>query len=71
MKFTLLATAVVIALGALKIMAIDYFADGCMVWDNRGKLVQTSPGVFEFRSTVRCEQLIIKTERGKKRAGWH
>lgn len=71
MKVALISIAILVALGSLQIMAVDYFADGCMVWDNRGKLVQTSPGVFEFRSTVRCEQHIIITERGKKRAGWH
>lgn len=71
MKTTIIIAALLAAILSLPVMAVDYFANGCMVWDHRGKMVQTAPGEFTFKSTVHCHQFIIKTERGKKLEGWH
>ena len=70
-KINCFATAGVLGLMSLPIMAVDYFADGCMVDYDHVYTVQVRPGVFVSEQGVMCHQAIIHTARGKEREGDH
>lgn len=64
MKKFIAALAMLLVPGVLWIMALDYFGDGCMV-DGRA-LKEVRPGLQVWVSGRRCQQMIIKTERGRQ-----
>lgn len=53
-----LITIVVMSL-CLPQLAIEYFAEGCMVWDSKGKIVKTGPDTWEFRPTYKCNKIFL------------
>lgn len=67
LKVLLASICIVFSLMASSVMAVDYFADGCRVEVHGGKLIKTKYG-YRRGNLVRCQQFIIKTERGRERA---
>lgn len=66
---TAIAVGLVATVCASSIMAVDYFADGCMVGDRYYVTTEVSPGVSisEVRTKSICRQVIIRTKRGDER----
>lgn len=60
MKNTFILIAFTIGLIITPQLALEYFANGCMVWDHHGKIVKTGPNTFEYRPTIRCTKIFLK-----------
>lgn len=61
--------AIILGVMTLPVMAVDYFADGCIVGDRYYVTTQIAPGVTktEMHSGSICRQMIIRTKRGDER----
>ena len=56
---TFLSAAFILGLLILPQLALEYFSNGCMVWDAKGRIVKTGPDTFEFKPTIRCTKIFL------------
>lgn len=56
----LTSIAFILALISIPQLAIEYFADGCMVIDHKGKIIKVSENEYRFEPTIQCTKIFLK-----------